>query len=322
MEKATAVAHPIQGLVKYHGLRDVELRIPLHDSISVCVAPYETRTTVEVRPDLEEDVYEIDGQAATGRAYERIQLVVDHLRNLGGRQERVQMRSQNNFMSNIGLGASSSGFAALALAAHVAFGMTLDESELTKIARLGAGSASRAVVGGYAYWHAGENHDSSYAELIAGEAALELGIVMAIIPAFKDTDDAHAQALTSTFMPCRTAFVRATVGDMRAAIVNGDFSTVGRMAEQDSLSLHAVTMNGEQNPIYWQPETLRVFHEVRRLRNEGLECYFSVDTGATVYINCRPDDAKTVEKHIAALGIETAQGKVGGPAHLVKKHLF
>jgi phosphomevalonate decarboxylase len=322
MEKATAVAHPIQGLVKYHGLRDVELRIPLHDSISVCVAPYETRTTVEVRPDLDEDVFEIDGQAATGRAFDRAELVVDHLRNLAGRQERIKMRSENNFMSNIGLGASSSGFAALALAAHNAFGMELGQRELTKIARLGAGSASRAVSGAFSYWYAGETHDSSYAERITDQNALQLGIVMAIIPAHKNTDDAHSQVLGSAFMPCRTAFVRATIGAMRQAILDGDFSTVGRMAEQDSLSLHAVTMTGEGNPLYWQPDTLRVFHEVRRLRSEGLECYFSVDTGATVYVNCRPEDTGTVEKAIADLGVKTAVGSVGGPAHIVKKHLF
>ena len=52
MSKATAVAHPIQGLLKYHGLRDKELRLPMHDSISVCTAPFETRTTVELRDDL------------------------------------------------------------------------------------------------------------------------------------------------------------------------------------------------------------------------------------------------------------------------------
>ena len=34
--KATAKAHPIQGLVKYHGMRDEELRHPYHDSISLC----------------------------------------------------------------------------------------------------------------------------------------------------------------------------------------------------------------------------------------------------------------------------------------------
>jgi phosphomevalonate decarboxylase len=67
MSKATAVAHPIQGLLKYHGLRDKELRLPMHDSISVCTAPYETRTTIELRDDLSADVYEIDGEEATGR---------------------------------------------------------------------------------------------------------------------------------------------------------------------------------------------------------------------------------------------------------------
>ena len=35
--KATAIAHPMQGLIKYHGLRNEKLRIPFHDSISVNV---------------------------------------------------------------------------------------------------------------------------------------------------------------------------------------------------------------------------------------------------------------------------------------------
>jgi phosphomevalonate decarboxylase len=45
--KATAIAHPIQGLVKYHGLKDAKLRIPFHDSISVCMQALCTTTTVE-----------------------------------------------------------------------------------------------------------------------------------------------------------------------------------------------------------------------------------------------------------------------------------
>ena len=55
--KATAKAHPIQGLVKYHGMRNEELRLPYHDSISVCTAPSHTTTTVEFDPDLSADRY-------------------------------------------------------------------------------------------------------------------------------------------------------------------------------------------------------------------------------------------------------------------------
>ncbi|HUU06943.1 MAG TPA: diphosphomevalonate decarboxylase, partial [Thermoplasmata archaeon] len=43
--KSSATAHPIQGLVKYHGLKDETLRIPFHDSISVATAPTVTHTT-------------------------------------------------------------------------------------------------------------------------------------------------------------------------------------------------------------------------------------------------------------------------------------
>ena len=41
--KATAVARPIQGLIKYHGLKKPKQRIPYHDSISVCVQALHAR---------------------------------------------------------------------------------------------------------------------------------------------------------------------------------------------------------------------------------------------------------------------------------------
>lgn len=322
MTKATATAHPIQGLLKYHGLRDPKLRIPLHDSISVCVAPYETRTTIELRPDQNKDIFEIDGQVATGRAHERALDIINHIRQRSAYKDRVYMRSENNFLSNIGLGASSSGFAALAVAGAAAFDLGLNSHQLSAIARLGAGSATRSVSGYYSHWYSGEDHDTSYAEAIASDKTLPMGIVMAIIPAYKNTDNAHQEALTSPFLPCRIAHAKAQLDEIRKAIIEGDFSTVGWLAERDSLSLHAATMTAETAPLYWQPETVQVIHEVRRLRAEGLECYFSIDTGATVYINSRPADVEAVASTISALGIETAIGHVGGPSRLTDEHLF
>ncbi len=64
--KATAVAHPIQGLIKYHGLADPVLRLPFHDSISVCTAPLTTRTTLEFG-DFPRDRATIDGRDVTAR---------------------------------------------------------------------------------------------------------------------------------------------------------------------------------------------------------------------------------------------------------------
>jgi phosphomevalonate decarboxylase len=60
--KATVVAHPIQGLIKYHGLRDTRLRIPFHDSVSVCIDALRTITTVETSQSLKEDLVMINGK--------------------------------------------------------------------------------------------------------------------------------------------------------------------------------------------------------------------------------------------------------------------
>lgn len=322
MSKATAIAHPIQGLIKYHGFRDTRLRIPLHDSISVCTAPFETRTTAEIQPDLEHDVIEVDGKVLNGREYERTQDVLNEVRRIAKRKAYVYVKSKNNFKSNIGLGASASGFAALAVAAVTAFDLDLPIRQLSGIARLGAGSASRAVAGGFAYWEAGSDHETSIAYQLASPKELQMGIVIAMIPTFKSTENAHVEAMDSPFMPCRVAYVKAVIEDMVQAIHNVDFSTVGRLAEQDTFSLHAVTMTGKNNLVHWQPDTLRVFQEVRTMREEGLECYLSVDTGATAYINSRIEDRSRVEKRIRALGLETLTCEVGGGARLIEDHLF
>jgi phosphomevalonate decarboxylase len=64
--KATAIAHPIQGLVKYHGLKNPKKRIPFHDSISVCADGLHTTTTVEVDNSFKENTTVINEKLVTG----------------------------------------------------------------------------------------------------------------------------------------------------------------------------------------------------------------------------------------------------------------
>ena len=94
--KSSARAHPIQGLVKYHGLKDARLRIPFHDSISVATAPTETHTTVEFG-DYECDSATIDGMEAGPNELGRILSVVDEVRVMSGVDGFFRMASVNNF---------------------------------------------------------------------------------------------------------------------------------------------------------------------------------------------------------------------------------
>ena len=86
--------------------------------------------------------------------------------------------------------------------------------------------------------------------------------------------------------------------------------------------LHGITMTGTGEMVLWQPDTLRVILAVRRLREQGVPAFFSIDTGATVYVNTFPDRADGVRHAIEELGIETVPCTVGGPARLVDEPLF
>jgi mevalonate pyrophosphate decarboxylase len=61
---------------------------------------------------------------------------------------------------------------------------------------------------------------------------------------------------------------------------------------------------------------------VKKMRAEGLICYFSIDTGATVYVNSRLEDRGEVARRIEALGIKVMSCHVGDEAKVVHDHLF
>jgi len=318
--KASAMAYPIQGLIKYHGLKDEALRLPYHDSISVCTAPIRTLTTIEFGH--QEDRAEFDGKAAKGRELERIKVVVDPLRTMAKEKSGFRMVSENSFPSNIGLGASASGFAALAVATVAALDLEMGLEEISRFARRGAGSASRAVTGGFSRWFAGTGDEDSRSRQLASPEQLDMGIVCALIPAKKFTDVAHREVASSPFFKARLEYVVEALDKMERAIYARDIDRICSLAETDTLLLHGITMTGIDELVLWRPETVKVILEVKQMRQDGLPAYFSIDTGATVYVNCRLEQVNEVRGRIERLGLETLRCTVGGEAKLVPEHLF
>jgi len=317
--KATARAHPIQGLVKYHGMRDDQLRLPYHDSISVCTAPSDTTTTVEFDPDLDADSYRIDGDPVEGRGAERIEGVVDHVRERAGVDHRVRFESENSFPTNIGFGSSASGFAAAATALAEAAGLDLSHPEISTIARRGSASAARAVTGAYSHLRAGANDHDCRSERIdvADELEEDVRIVAGMVPSYKETEAAHEEAAQSHMFNDRLAHIHEQIQNERKALRDGDFAGVFELAEHDSLSLAATTMTGPAGWVYWQPRTIEIFNAVRELREEGVPVYFSVDTGASVYVNTTAEYVDRVEETVAECGVDTRVWEVGGPARVL-----
>lgn len=318
--KVTAQAHPIQGLIKYHGLADFKTRQPLHDSISVCTSPTVTTTTVEAG--ATEDTVEIDGELATGRSTERARDVLDAVRSRAGEPVHFKVVSRSNFPQFVGLGSSSSGFAALALASSRAAGLELSAQEVARIARLGAGSAARAVTGGISEWRIEGKDSTSYC--LAGPESLDWPIVIALVDHNEPTEGVHRDVMASPLLKGRVAYVEEALEATRQAVEAGDLERVFALAERDTLNLHAVTMTGEKARITWQPATVAVMRAVWRLRDEGVPAYFSIDTGATPYVNTLPGHAERVAETVHELdGVSRVlRASVGGPARVVDEHLF
>ena len=320
--KATARAHPIQGLVKYHGMRDPDLRLPYHDSISVCTAPSHTRTTVAFEPDRDADRYLVDGEVVDGRGAERIRTVVDRVRELADLDHRVRFESENTLPTNIGFGSSSSGFAAAAMATVEAAGLDLSRPEISTVARRGSASAARSVTGGFSNLAAGLNDADCRSEQlpVAEDLADDLRIVAGMVPSYKETEAAHAEAAESHMFEGRLAHVHGQLAGMRDALRSGDFDRAFEIAEQDSLSLAATTMTGPAGWVYWQPRTIAIFNAVRELREEAdVPVYFSVDTGASVYVNTTAEYVDRVQTAVAECGVDTRVWEVGGPARVLEE---
>jgi phosphomevalonate decarboxylase len=320
--KATAIAHPIQGLIKYHGLKDAGLRIPFHDSISVCVDALHTTTTVEATESLKEDLVIINGKRAVGTDLERVEVVLNKLRSKTIYSRCFKVVSQNSITSGKGLGFSASGFAALGTAACAALDFDIDYISLSELVRLGAGSATRSLAGSFAVWYADKN-GKSYAEQLVKPEAVDLGMVIIPIPSSTRTDEAHSEVLSSPLFKARLKYVAKIIKTMEEAIKTGDIATIGRLAEEDSLNLHASTMTGKAHMILWEPETVHIIKEVQRMQREGIPAWYSIDTGPSVFVNTLTDYLETVADRLRELGFSNIiTSKVGGKPFLTGKHLF
>lgn len=320
--KATAVAHPIQGLIKYHGLRDTRLRVPFHDSISVCIDALQTVTTVETTHSLKEDLVIINGKKATGRDLERVQVVLNKLRSISEYSGCFKVASQNSITGGKGLGFSASGFAALGTAACTALDFDIDYVSLSELVRLGAGSATRSLAGSFAIWYADKN-GRSYAESLAEPETVDLGMVIVPISSSVRTDEAHGEVLSSPLFKARLKHVAKIIKAMEEAIKTKDVAMIGRLAEEDSLNLHASTMTGKAHMVLWEPETVRMIKEVQRMRREGVPAWYSMDTGPSVFINTYMNYAEKVADRLRSLGCSgIVKSKVGGKPFLSSKHLF
>jgi diphosphomevalonate decarboxylase len=324
--KATAVANPNIAFIKYWGKADQALNLPANPSLSMNLAALTTATTVEFRPALAHDVVTIDGQPASGVALARVVTHLDRVRTLAGIEDRALVTSRSDFPAGTGLASSASGFAALTLAATWAAGLHLDEARLSRLARLGSGSACRSIPAGFCLWE-GDADATSYAHQVAPPEHWNVrDLVVIVTHEHKGvgSDVGHALAPSSPFYGARLAGVPELLAAVQKGIERRDLATLGPAMETDALAMHGVMMTSRPSLLYWQPGTVAVLQAVRAWHADGVAVHFTLDAGPNVHCLCQEGDAAELEARLAAVpGVESviASGP-GGGVRLVDYHLF
>jgi diphosphomevalonate decarboxylase len=306
----TAKAGTNIALVKYWGKRDVTLNLPAAGSLSLTLANFGSETTVRFAPDAEAseggDRIVFDGEPAPRRFAERVCRFLDLIR----REARVglpaEVITRNSVPTAAGLASSAAGFAALALAASRAAGMRLSPPELSVLARQGSGSAARSIFGGFVEMAAGERSDGSdaYAKPVLSAAAWNVRLVVAITAeGAKAISSGEAMELTAKTSPFYAGWLQSVPPDLaaaRGAVLAQDLEGLGRVAERSALRMHACALASDPAILYWNGATLAAMETVRRLRQAGMQAYFTIDAGPHVKVLCAANDAERVEPALAA----------------------
>jgi diphosphomevalonate decarboxylase len=323
--RVTARACANIALVKYWGKRDLELNLPAAGSISLTLDSFTTVTTVEFLagpgPD---EVWIDDAPAAEGAAWRTTQFL-DLVRSLAKRCDRARVETRNTFPTGVGLASSSSGFAALALAASRALGLDLSQSELSALARRGSGSAARSLCAGFVEMYPGSRSDGSdaVARPLAPPNHWDVRLVAALTgdgrKALGSSEAMIRTAETSPLYSGWLASVPPTLERARTAILTRDLRALGEVMEHSALTMHASAIAARPPILYWNPVTVAAIRAVWDLRRSGVEAYFTIDAGPHVKVLCAVGDAPKVEEALRGVPgvLRTLEAAPGPAARLI-----
>ena len=285
-------------LSKYWGKRDAELNLPINGSVSISLPGLGTTTQISVF-EGNEDCISLNGKTlpAGDKFAKRLSDFLGWFRKSSTTAFKVD--TTNSVPTAAGLASSASGYAALVFALDDLFGWQLSKSQLSLLARFGSGSASRSVYDGFAIWLKGDSDnglDSFAEEINVTWPEFTIGLVKV---------DTQEKSIGSTLGMQQTVETcdlyqswpqqaERDIHNIHQAILNKDFTTLGKTAEHNALSMHATMIATWPPIVYWQPESVAAMHVVWQLRENGVEVYFTMDAGPNLKLILLDTDKQAV----------------------------
>ena len=301
MKIATAIASPNIAVIKYWGNRNNDLVLPTNNSISFTMdEKLQTKTTVLFDVEFTLDELWINDQKALEKETKRVSQFLDLVRKKANSKLYAKVFSENSFPKSAGLASSASAFAALAGASTKALNLNLNKKELSMLARLGSGSASRSIFGGAVKWKKGTKEDGSdcYAEQLAPkEKFKELRNIIAIVEKGEkkvgSKEGMKITVETSKSFPKRLKEVENRLKIIKENILNFNFQKLAPVIMEESNSMHSVMKDSSPPLIYLNKTSKEIIEKIKELnsQNEEFVGAYTFDAGPNAHIY-------TLEKNI------------------------
>lgn len=259
---------------------------------------------------INEDIYIINGQVIPPQTKfaKSLRSYLDLFRPTP--QTFYRVKSISTIPIAAGLASSASGYAALILALNDLYDWHLPARDLSRLARLGSGSACRSLWHGFVEWQKGNdtsytndtrdggddkirndgirnidnvNTQESYAAPLPDSTWNELRIGIILISSqTKEISSRQAMQHTVATSPPYAIWSQQAERDfitLKHAIATRNFELLGTTSEHNSLLMHALMQSARPPIVYTQPATLAAMHRVWDMRRANIPVFFTQDAG-------------------------------------------
>lgn len=300
-------------LVKYWGKKDNQL--PLNPSLSMTLENCFTEMRLTLAPGASywSDVldFRFEGRKAQG-FLPKIEKFLTHAQQKYSfltQLSAFKLESSNSFPHSAGIASSASAFSALAFALeHLFASICAGEYQpraASELARMGSGSACRSIGPGLQLWgNLGQEHGSDlYALTLDFHESLQgmRNSVLILDSSEKAVSSSQGHALMNKH-PFREARIRQANENILQAIKysqSGDFSALGKIIEDEALTLHAMMMTSSPSFILLSPNSLKAIELIRSYRqSSGVGVFFTIDAGPNMHVLYLAKDATRVKSEL------------------------
>ena len=318
MSEVTAIAHPNFALIKYWGKADSGLNIPAMSSISLTIDSLTSTTTISRKKEFSENIWILNGTKQDDLS--QIKPTMEYLNKISNNDHGCIIESNNNFPTSAGLASSASGIASLVVAYNRLFNLEMSHDQLIKASMLGSGSAPRSLFSGFVFL---DVEDQVNCKTISHPEDWALSVIICVTDdREKNISSREGMEISRMTSPLYQSWLDSNKADIeiaKTAIAEKNIRKLGEVAEQNCNRMHEVMKTSTPEINYMTQRTMNCIEDIKAIRKNGTDLFYTVDAGPQVKVVCNPDNKDLIKESLMSKSyvLKVIEAKIGSGARVI-----